>query len=85
MDIDSPVFLLMSTVLLEANHADLGLGKRLNKPAARKGAILGLSSSTSSQETLVEPQEGTGQIERKMGDTELSYYLPARESGVNDM
>ena len=23
--------------------------------------------------------------ERKMGDTELSYYLPSRQSGVNDM
>lgn len=24
-------------------------------------------------------------IERVMGDTELSYFLPSRESGVNDM
>lgn len=24
-------------------------------------------------------------VERRMGDTELSYYLPARENGVNDM
>ena len=24
-------------------------------------------------------------FERKMGDTELSYFLPSRESGVNDM
>ena len=24
-------------------------------------------------------------FERKMGETELSYYLPSRESGVNDM
>ena len=23
--------------------------------------------------------------ERKMGDTELSYFLPSRQSGVNDM
>jgi hypothetical protein len=23
--------------------------------------------------------------ERKMGDSELSYYLPSREDGVNDM
>ena len=27
----------------------------------------------------------TALFERKMGDTELSYYLPSRESGVNDM
>lgn len=25
------------------------------------------------------------QYERKMGDTELSYYLPSRQTGVNDM
>jgi len=25
------------------------------------------------------------QYERKMGDTELSYFLPSRQSGVNDM
>lgn len=25
------------------------------------------------------------QIERKLGDTEASYYLPSRENGVNDM
>ena len=24
-------------------------------------------------------------FERKMGDTELSYFLPSRQSGVNDM
>ena len=24
-------------------------------------------------------------FERKLGDTELSYYLPSRQSGVNDM
>jgi len=24
-------------------------------------------------------------ILRKLGDTEVSYYLPSRESGVNDM
>lgn len=24
-------------------------------------------------------------FERKMGDTELSYFLPSRDSGVNDM
>ncbi|KAG6817949.1 hypothetical protein H0H87_012417 [Tephrocybe sp. NHM501043] len=41
-------------------------------------------SSTSSQETLVELSH-IHRTERKMGDTELSYYLPARESGVNDI
>ena len=24
-------------------------------------------------------------VERKLGDTELSYFLPSRENGVNDM
>lgn len=24
-------------------------------------------------------------LERKLGDTEASYFLPSRESGVNDM
>ncbi|KAF5384779.1 hypothetical protein D9615_001268 [Tricholomella constricta] len=47
-------------------------------------ATLDLINSASSQETLVE-LDGINQIERKMGDTELSYYLPARENGVNDM
>ncbi|KAH6917006.1 hypothetical protein BKA70DRAFT_1251121 [Coprinopsis sp. MPI-PUGE-AT-0042] len=34
-------------------------------------------------------KDGSGELAqvvcRKMGDTELSYYLPSRESGVNDM
>lgn len=34
-------------------------------------------SSSSSAEALY--------FERKMGDTELSYFLPSRQSGVNDM
>ncbi|KNZ73594.1 hypothetical protein J132_10842 [Termitomyces sp. J132] len=41
-------------------------------------------NSVSSQETLVQLTPST-RTERRMGDTELSYYLPARESGVNDM
>jgi hypothetical protein len=32
----------------------------------------------------VQVQEGL-QYERKLGDSELSYYLPGRASGVNDM
>ncbi len=31
------------------------------------------------------PVEDSVRFERKMGDTELSYFLPSRESGVNDM
>ncbi len=27
----------------------------------------------------------TLRYERKMGDTELSYFLPSRQTGVNDM
>ena len=29
--------------------------------------------------------EGDVVFERKMGDTELSYFLPSRQTGVNDM
>ncbi|KAG5650740.1 hypothetical protein H0H81_011184 [Sphagnurus paluster] len=47
-------------------------------------AMLGLLDSASSQETLVD-QSYDHRIERRMGDTELSYFLPARENGVNDM
>jgi len=38
---------------------------------------------SSSQETLVD--DSTDAFERALGDTELSYFLPSRESGVNDM
>ena len=38
--------------------------------------------SFSSQETLVDASHS---FERVLGDTELSYFLPSRESGVNDM
>ncbi|EKM61320.1 uncharacterized protein PHACADRAFT_247854 [Phanerochaete carnosa HHB-10118-sp] len=42
-------------------------------------ACVGVSSN--------EPSKALGALfyERKMGDTELSYYLPSRQSGVNDM
>ncbi|GLB35870.1 hypothetical protein LshimejAT787_0301580 [Lyophyllum shimeji] len=46
--------------------------------------VRGALNSASSQETLVEVND-TARVERKMGDTELSYYLPARGNGVNDM
>jgi hypothetical protein len=39
--------------------------------------------SSSSQETLVDIAANS--FERRLGDTELSYFLPSRESGVNDM
>lgn len=35
-----------------------------------------------------EHQEYTGSaehVERQLGDSELAYFLPSRESGVNDM
>jgi hypothetical protein len=40
-------------------------------------------NSSSSQETLVDIAANS--FERRLGDTEVSYFLPARESGVNDM
>lgn len=58
-----------------------------NKCAARIcqcSKLAGAINSASSEETLVELDD-TGRVERTMGDTELSYYLPARENGVNDM
>lgn len=39
--------------------------------------------NSSSQETLVDAPNDA--FERALGDTELSYFLPSRESGVNDM
>ncbi|RDB28633.1 hypothetical protein Hypma_015825 [Hypsizygus marmoreus] len=46
-------------------------------------AIIGEAlDSSSSEETLVPFDD---RVERAMGDTELSYFLPSRESGVNDM
>ncbi|KAG5647756.1 hypothetical protein DXG03_008479 [Asterophora parasitica] len=47
-------------------------------------AATGVLNTASSQDTLVELDAST-RIERRMGDTEASYYLPARENGVNDM
>ena len=41
------------------------------------------TGESSSQETLVDV--ATNSFERSFGDTELSYFLPSRESGVNDM
>lgn len=38
------------------------------------------------QRTLENASPGESvRFERKMGDTELSYFLPSRQSGVNDM
>lgn len=40
-------------------------------------------NSASSEDTLLGAD--LNQVERTLGDTELSYFLPSRESGVNDM
>ncbi|KAF6766679.1 hypothetical protein DFP72DRAFT_867287 [Ephemerocybe angulata] len=42
-----------------------------------------LQAAASSQETLVETTLPS--LRRRLGDTEASYFLPSRESGVNDM
>lgn len=34
---------------------------------------------------VVPPSNDGARYERKMGDSELSYYLPSRANGVNDM
>ena len=36
-------------------------------------------------EDAADSQPSSLRYERKMGDTELSYFLPSRQSGVNDM
>ncbi|KAG6841775.1 hypothetical protein C0991_007104 [Blastosporella zonata] len=64
----------------------LEAGCQMDCSALKKCRCLPVASLSlaSSQETLVELNH-LGRTERRMGDTELSYYLPARESGVNDM
>jgi hypothetical protein len=53
--------------------------------------VIGLPSPASSDEDLVlgqaksQPTSGLVSHERKLGDSELSYYLPGRAAGVNDM
>ena len=53
--------------------------------------VVGLPSPASSDEDLVPGQAksdapaGLVSHERKLGDSELSYYLPGRAAGVNDM
>ena len=55
--------------------------------------VIGLPSPASSDEDLVlgqtksqtTPTSGLVSHERKLGDSELSYYLPGRAAGVNDM
>jgi hypothetical protein len=42
-----------------------------------------LHDASSSEETLVD--KGSPAVRRRLGDTEASYFLPSRESGVNDM
>ncbi|KAJ3548604.1 hypothetical protein NMY22_g1201 [Coprinellus aureogranulatus] len=44
---------------------------------------LSLDNALTSQETLVDTRWPA--VRRRLGDTEASYYLPSRESGVNDM
>ena len=43
----------------------------------------GTPSPTLSDNTLVDA--GLHLYQRRLGDSELSYYLPSRENGVNDM
>lgn len=52
--------------------------------------VVGLPSPASSDEDLALGQaksdaSGLVSYERKLGDSELSYYLPGRAAGVNDM
>ncbi|KAJ7492479.1 hypothetical protein FB451DRAFT_1336381 [Mycena latifolia] len=46
-------------------------------------AVLKRIDSYSSDDTLIETCRRP--LERSLGDTEVSYFLPSRESGVNDM
>jgi hypothetical protein len=54
--------------------------------------LLDASLSVSSENSEVKPQESfcsslkdTWKVERPLGNSELSYFLPSRASGVNDM
>ncbi len=42
-------------------------------------------SAQSNDEFTAACTSSTLRYERKMGDTELSYFLPSRQTGVNDM
>lgn len=44
----------------------------------------GLVSGTKALSLKLQESEGKS-FQRVLGDSELSYYLPSRESGVNDM
>jgi hypothetical protein len=40
---------------------------------------------TATSDTPDRPVQGHAYYERRLGNSELSYYLPARAAGVNDM
>lgn len=44
--------------------------------------VLKRSDSYSSDDTLI---DALRPLVRQLGETEVSYFLPSRESGVNDM
>ncbi|KAF8807859.1 hypothetical protein BYT27DRAFT_7189949 [Phlegmacium glaucopus] len=55
-----------------------------NPPQPLQSTLTNVPSTLSSQplSTLL---RSSSHVERKLGDSELSYFLPSRESGVNDM
>jgi hypothetical protein len=42
-------------------------------------------SSDDTDDTLIDASSCRRRLERQLGETEASYFLPSRESGVNDM
>ena len=54
-------------------------------PPLSDGGLPGDDVDVASLAKAVQCEQERTVFERRMGDTELSYYLPSRQSGVNDM
>jgi hypothetical protein len=50
-----------------------------------EGKIAEIAEIEPMVKTLDLKDASCGHSERKLGDTETSYYLPSRDNGVNDM
>lgn len=56
-------------------------------PLPRLRYLYQSSSLSLIDDVMAHPSDGhtQGRYERKMGDSELAFYLPSRAEGVNDM
>lgn len=62
------------------NHLNLPVQCQLHFPT-----FLPMAIDTLVQDAIVVHRKSPTTSQRKLGETETSYYLPSRESGVNDM